>query len=163
MRIFLMVVLSYLALVLQTTVGPSLRIAGAGADLLALEAHAVVLLSNSPYSFLWAGWIGLVHDLSSAGTLGPGMFWFTLSGFLLGKLRQQVYTHHPLVQSLLILLGVGLSLSLLTATRLLLGETGVAWRELYKAVGGGALYTAVVALPLLTIAGRWHKPEPGWT
>lgn len=158
MRALLLVLATYLITVLQCTVCPSLQIGHASPDLLALQAHALVLMSSSPYRFLWAGWLGLLHDLVSPGRLGIAMLAFALSGYLLGKLYRQMYPRHLIIQSLLLLFGVGLGLGVLACLRVLLGESSAAWSELASAVGGAAAYTTALAIPGLLFFKKRCKP-----
>lgn len=161
-RLIAIIGVTYLAVVFQTTVCPSLRVAGATADVLVFEALAVVVLSSSPYSFLWAGWIGLLHDLVSTGPIGPCMFWLTVTGYLVARLRQQLFTEHVLAQSLIVLLGTAVTLAGSSATRLLLGEASGALPEIGAAVCGSAVYTALAACPVLAVVGRFSRSETAW-
>lgn len=160
MRLAFIGAVTYLAVVVQTTVCPSLRVAGATADLLILEALAVVLLSSSPYSFLWAGWLGLIHDLLSAGPIGLCMLWLSVWGYLIARLRRQMYVEHAATQVLVILLGASLTLGTLAATEVLLEGTNGTWTQWGTATVGGGLYTGVVAWPVLAIARRFAGTEP---
>lgn len=162
MRVLMLVAVTYVAVVVQTSVCPSLEVGGATADVLVLEALAVVLLSASPYSFLWAGWLGLLHDLVSPGQLGPCMFWLTVAGYLVVRVRRQLYTEQVLVQAALVALGTSVVLGGVGATRVWLGEASGEWSALIAAAGGGAVYTGVLAWPVFFVAGRWARSEPAW-
>lgn len=162
MRVLMLLGVTYVAVVLQTTVCPSLRLAGATADLVVLEALAVVVLSSSPYSFLWAGWLGLLHDVCSAGRIGPCMFWLALVGYVLARLRQQLFMERAAAQAVLVLLGTGVVLGALSASRMALGEASGAWGDVAGAVCGSAAYTAVLGWVVLGVLGRFSKADSAW-
>lgn len=144
----LLIGLTYLAVVLQTSLCPLIRIHDAAPNLLALEALAVAMVSSSPYAFLWAGWIGLLHDMASADRMGVAMFWFALVGYLVGRVRGQVYTEGFLVRTGVVLAGSSLIAGGLVASTRILGPTGFAWEGLLAQSLGVGGYTAAVAIPI---------------
>lgn len=148
---------TYLALVFQTTLCPLIRIKGVSPDLLALAAMATVLGSRSPYAFLWAGWIGLLHDLASTGRIGVAMFWFALAGYAVTRLRDHVDTGNLLPRAIACLLGSFVAVTGLVATRRVLGDTSAAWDTILAHTVQVAVYTAAVALPfLILLRGRMN-------
>jgi len=151
---------TYLALVFQTTLCPLIRISGAAPDLLALAALVIVLLSSSPYAFLWAGWIGLLHDLASTGRIGVAMFWFAVAGYLMVRIRDHVFTETLLMRWVACVLGSFVAVAGLVATRRLLGDTSAAWATILTHTIRVTLYTGLVAVPFFALLAKRSKPSP---
>jgi rod shape-determining protein MreD len=160
-KVVLALAATYLALVFQTTVCPLIRLGGASPDLLALVALTIVLLSASPYAFLWAGWVGLLHDLASTGRIGVAMFWFAVAGYLITRFRDHVYAETLPARTLACVLGSFVAVAGLVATRRLLGDTGADWATCVSHSIRVAVYTGLVAVPLFVFVGRRVKGKAG--
>ena len=147
---------TYLALVFQTTLCPLIRISGAAPDLLALVALVIVLISSSPYAFLWAGWIGLLHDLASTVRIGVAMFWFAVAGYLMVRIRDHVFTESLLTRWIACVLGSFVAVAGLVATRRLFGDTNAAWGTI---LAHTIRVAQCVAVPFFALLGRRFKPN----
>lgn len=162
MRLVMMaLVATYVALVFQTALAPLMRVFGAAPDLLVLAAMAIVLLSASPYAFLWCGWIGLLHDLASTGRLGVGMFWFALSGYLVARIRDALYAERFWGRSVAAFVGSFVAVAGLVVTRRVLGDTDAQWETILAYPLRVAAYTAIVALPFFAVWGWRARPRAG--
>ncbi|MFW6124825.1 MAG: rod shape-determining protein MreD [Pirellulales bacterium] len=161
MRILLILAVTYVAVVLQIGLCPWLRIADAAPDMLALEALAVVLIASSPYGFMWAAWIGLLHDLVSAGSLGVAMFWFAAVGYAVQRVRDHFYLANSLARAGVVAAGTAVAVAGVVVTQRLLGQTPLEWRAMPLYSAGVGLYTAAVALPIFLLLWSHKQLAPG--
>lgn len=158
----LLIVFVYLAAVVDTALAEVLRVGDVTPDLLALAAIVWVLLVPSRWAFLTAGAVALLADLIAPGRVGVGAAWMLLIGFGLSGLvqharRRRIDRRLPVRLALTAAgltawcLGVG-------ATAGLLGDAALPLLPQLVRSFGAALYTSVVALPVLMVAG-WIPAE----
>ena len=159
MRILFGFLAVYFLTVVQTSICPLLEIYQVTPDLLLLMPAFIVVSSNSPYRFLWGGWIGLIHDLITPGPLGLAMFAFALAGYLITRIQPQLYSQHSLIRFGMISLTIGISIALLTALRILFQDYHYPWAHWPGLVAGVTLYTSTLSVPLILLTAKSKHPH----
>jgi rod shape-determining protein MreD len=156
MSYLLLLAAVYLAAVLQTSLAPAFEVRHVAPDLFALVAIVWQLHTARPRGFIAAAFVGLAHDLTSAGPFGIGLGLFALVGFLVGWLREKVDTSHLLAQLIVIWLAATAIAAGEVAICRLLGETSLTWTTLAVRATSVGVYTTGVALPPLMVIG-WFR------
>jgi len=156
MRILLLVVIVYLAAVVETSLDDVMRVGSVTPDLLALVAVVYVLATRSPRSFLVAGGMALAGDLIAPGRPGVGAAWMLVVGYAVGRLRHHVRLNHFAAQVPVVGLAVACWAAGVAVTARLLGDLPLAWSAIAVRAAGVGLYTAGVALPVLMVLG-WTR------
>lgn len=178
MRWPVFVIVSYLALVLETGLKGMIHVGGATPSLL-LILLVYVGISAPPLTVLWSGAaLGLLYDLSAAvpatgaplHVVGPGVLGFMVAGYATLQIRALVFRNSAItVATAVFFAGILAHLviaALLTARGLAIvpGQAIEGWRAADQLVGRflSLLYTTIGALPL----GRallWSDPWWGFT
>jgi rod shape-determining protein MreD len=165
MRWPVLLVVAYLLLLVQATLGRALTIESAwpgpiGPDLAALLAVYLVLHVRADVdALLSACLLGWLVDLTTAGgagdltVAGPMALGYALGAFVLLQLREGVFRERAVPQILLALLFVVLAHGLWIVLQSILGRAEMSWgdvgRLLIQALGS-AVYTAVL-MPVLHV------------
>lgn len=165
MRWIPFVILAWLLVIVQTTLGRVLTLSGTpigsiGPDLLAIVAVFVALQARSGQDAALAGWVlGLALDLTAAGgvasptVIGPMPIAYALASGLIYWLREAVFRERALIQALLAALfclvahGIWVTAQSLRAAGQM---TWSAYGEVLVQAVALAVYTA-----LLTPLGYW--------
>jgi len=158
MRYVLLLPITYVAAVLETSLGGALGVGQVGPDLMALVAIVWLLADSEPRAFVAAGAIGLVGDLIAPGRVGIGMACFLLVGYAVGRLRTRPWADHFVGRATIVLAAVSLISLGIGCAGCLLGEPSPGlWKIVIRSAGVGA-YTAGVSIPLLMILGWISEP-----
>jgi rod shape-determining protein MreD len=160
-----LVILIYVAVILQTTVGQMLSFVSplgrVAPDLLAIVAVYVALRGARLADVMIAAWaLGMSVDLTmgggpgGAGVVGPMALAYTLAAGLVYKLRDAVYGENFITQGILALV-----FCLLAHVGWLLGQSILAWSAqglggMLVQAFGSALYTAVVTPAVMAVLKR---------
>ncbi len=91
----LLVALTYVAAVANTSIAPRMAVGHAAPDLLAVLAMVWISLAGGDRRFVAAAAIGLAWDLCGGERLGLGMGCFLLAGFGLQFVQLKLAYHHP--------------------------------------------------------------------
>ena len=136
MAILFLMLATYLAAALQTSLAPVIEVRHVMPDLFALVAIVWLLRPAVPHGFVAAGLVGLVYDLTSAAPLGIGLGLYSLVGYSICVLRGKLDGNHLLVQlpivwlaTTIIALGEAAAARLLGETDASLDDAGRASRE----------------------------------
>ena len=173
MRWIPFLILAYLVVLVQTTVGRFLVIRSAGLgnigpDLAALVAVFVALHARAWPDAMLAAWVlGIAVDLTTAGgvgsatVLGPMSVAYALAAGLLFRVREAFFRERAMTQAMLAMAFCLMAHGLWVTSQALLGAGEMAWstygRTLLQAVGVSG-YTALL-MPLahfgLVKCRRW--------
>ena len=160
MAILFLMLATYLAAALQTSLAPVIEVRHVMPDLFALVTIVWLLRPAAPHGFIAAGLVGLVYDLTSAAPPGIGLGLYSLAGYSICMLRGKLDGNHLLVQLPIVVLATTIiALGEAEATRLF-GELTLPWTTLAVRAVGVGVYTAAVALPVLMVVG-W-LPRGAW-
>ena len=178
MRWVPILLLAYVLVVLQATLGDVLTWTGApvgaiGPDLVALAGVFLALHAPTLSDAMLAGWVlGLALDLSTAGSpggataVGPMALGYAFAAAVVFQMREAVFGDRKPTQMLLALLFCGVAHGLWITLQSLLGWGEVSWRDygrLWAQAGALAAYTALL-MPLGYAAmrrlRRWFVSAP---
>jgi rod shape-determining protein MreD len=178
MRWIPILLLAYVLVLLQATVGDVLTWTGApigaiGPDLLAVAAVFLALYAPTLADAMLAGWVlGLALDLSTAGSpagataVGPMALGYAFAAAIIFQMREAVFRERKTTQMLLALLFCGVSHGLWITLQSLLSWGEVSWSgygRLWAQAGALAAYTALL-MPLgyagLKRLRRWFVSLP---
>jgi rod shape-determining protein MreD len=141
-----LILLTYCALVLQTSVRSPLAISGITPVFLPLVLLVVIFFFEGSSALLWAGFIGLLGDCLTPGELGIGMICATCILYL----AQRRLRLRPAESILSVILYGGFTVFglLLTTSkfRTLLNEESIGSVSQFTPVVGTALYTSLIGL-----------------
>lgn len=154
----LLVVVVYLAAVVQTSLVDMLRIGHVTPDLLALTAVVWVLLAPGRSGFLVAGAIVLVGDLIAPGHLGTGAAAMLVVGYGLWRLQARAKLANLGAQLLAVWAAVTVWAIAVGCSGWLLGDVSLSLSTVAARAAGVGLYTAGVALPVLMVVGWIREP-----
>jgi rod shape-determining protein MreD len=157
--LFLMLA-TYLAAALQTSLAPAIEVRHVMPDLFALVAIVWLLRPAGPRGFVAAGLVGFVYDLTSAAPLGIGFGLYSLAGYLICSLHGKLDGNRLLVQLPIVWLTTTIIALGEAAAARLFGDTTLAWTTLAVRAVGVGVYTTAVALPVLMVLG-W-LPRGSW-
>ena len=153
MSYILLILATYLAAVLQTSLAPAFEVRHVMPDLFALTAILWLLLTGRPRGFVAVALVGLAFDLTSAGPFGIGLGLFAVAGYFVTWLRGKLDAKHLLLQLVIVWLATtAIALGEACVARLL-GETTLAWSSLAVRAVSVGVYTTGIALPLLMLIG----------
>jgi len=155
-RIVLLILIVYLAAVVETSLSDVMRVGQVTPDLLALVAVVYALAARHPRAFLAAGAIALAGDLIAPGRLGMGAAWMLVVGYAVGRLHHYVRLDHFTAQVPAVGLAVACWAAGVAMTSKLLGGLPLGWSTIAVRASGVGLYTAGVALPVLMVLG-WSR------
>ena len=181
MRWVLFVILAYLAVVFQATLGGVLSwqseaLGRFGADFLAIIAVFVALRVRDLSDAMLAAWmLGLALDLTTAGgpagtaVVGPMSVSYAAMAGLLYKVREAFFRERVLTHALLVLVFCALTHGLWVISQSLLQMSEVLWSDFWRMLlrtVAVAVTTAVASLavtPVLTMIQPWLLSQPGPT
>ncbi|HEV2973096.1 MAG TPA: rod shape-determining protein MreD [Pirellulales bacterium] len=153
MAVIFLILATYIAAVLQTTLVPAFEVRHVMPDLLSLVAIVWQLLTGWRRGFVATAMVGLAFDLTSTGLLGVGLGLFALVGFAVAWLRTKLDMNHLIVRLAVVWLATtAIAIGEVVICRLL-GETTLPWPSLAVRAVGVGVYTTGVALPLLMVVG----------
>lgn len=147
LRLLRIAVTMWLLVVLQTTLVPPLRIAGVGPDLPLLLVLLLALQEGAAGGALAGFLAGLFVDLNAPQALGVTSLVNALVGFGVGLLGEHLVRNSAptrLVVALAATFVRGLGLVIAT-------EPGDLGHLLFRSVLPGAIYTAVIAVPVIAL------------
>jgi len=156
MREALLVAIGYLLLVLQVTICPAIAVTSAGIqpDLVVLAMVFLALYARSPYAFLGCTALGLARDLAASGPLGPFTIVYTVIGYVLSRLRRNLYRENIVILMLVVLLAAAVSNWAAEALGLVVARQGAnPFHMALKALAVG-LYSALLTPPLFWMLRR---------
>lgn len=164
MRWIPLIIVAYVMVLLQTTLGRILMIhhstvGAVSPDLVALVAVFVALTARSGLDVMLAGWIlGLGLDLTTGAgieastVVGPMPIAYALAGGILYGIREAFFRDRVLTQALLALLFCLLAHGLWVVLQSLLGYRGIGWSELGRVLLQAAMLSVYTAL-LMPLGG----------
>jgi rod shape-determining protein MreD len=153
MAILFLMLATYLAAALQTSLAPVIEVRHVMPDLFALVAIVWLLRPAGSRGFIAAGLVGLVYDLTSAAPLGIGLGLYSLAGYSICVLLGKLDRNHLLVQLPIVWLATTIiALGEAVAARLF-GELTLPWTTLAVRAVSVGVYTTAVALPVLMVVG----------
>jgi rod shape-determining protein MreD len=159
MSLLLLLISTYCAAVLETSLAGVLEVRGVVPDLFALVAMIWMLTGRGSRRFLGAAAVGLAYDLTSGGPLGIGIALFALVGFAIGFVRGKIDANHLLLR----LVTLGLAATAIAASEAviwrLFAETTLSWSTLAMRAAIVGLYTTGVGLPVLMVLGWTRNPR----
>ena len=168
-RPFRLMLLGYLAVVLQTTLVPRMALGPAVPDVL-LVVVVYVGLTAPPYPALLTGWgVGLAKDVTSGGPLGAWAALFLGVAGLVVVLRGRFFLGRTVARALLVgLVAVGVGLLYLAVCALSgAGDAAavegsapvpVCWIGCLGKASADAAYSALLAVPLFKFLYRLRAP-----
>lgn len=157
-RWILLIPLTYVGAVADTSLADAFCIGPVAPDFLALAAMLWLLVLAKPGAFLAVGAVGLVSDLIAPGRIGYGLAGFLVAGYLVARLRARLAPEHLLWHAMFTFAAVAL-VSVLTALgQRLLGEVSLPLAALATRGAGVGLYTAAVSVPLFMIVAWMREP-----
>ncbi len=157
-RWLLLLPLTYVAAVADTSLADVFCIGAVTPDFLALSAMLWLLMVAKPGEFLTVGAIGLLEDLLSPGRIGLGVAGFLLAGYLVARLRVRLAPEHY-AWHVAFTFAAATFVAVLTALgHRLLGETSLPLATLALRACGVGLYTAGISLPLFMIVAWIREP-----
>jgi rod shape-determining protein MreD len=160
MAILFLMLATYLAAALQTSLAPVIEVRHVMPDLFALVAIVWLLRPAGPRGFIAVGLVGLVYDLTSAAPLGIGLGLYSLTGYSICVLRGKLDVNHLLMQLPIVWLATTtIALGEAVAARLF-GELTLPWTTLAVRAVSVGVYTTAISLPVLMVAG-W-LPRGSW-
>lgn len=178
MRWLPVLILSYLVIVLQTSVGRvlTLQVPVVGVispDLAAVVAVFLALRAPSATDAMLLCWVlGLLVDLTAGGGLGAGTvvgpmpLAYALAGGAVSRMREALFLEHALTQFLLVLLFCAFTHTAWITTQAVVNWREVSWSGYFGMLGRmavSAFYAAVLA-PLvhyvLIPRTRWFVTAP---
>ena len=140
------------AVVLQTSLVPSLSIFGQRPDLVVVFALIVGAYEGSSLGCASGFLVGLAVDLYHPPTMGAGAMAGTLAGYLGGKAQVFLDLDVPLNQGAAFAAGLLAHDAVYSIVASLQGEGNMLWLFAGRAFGG-AVYTALVGTACLSAAG----------
>ncbi|MCK4771705.1 MAG: rod shape-determining protein MreD [Candidatus Latescibacteria bacterium] len=140
------------AVVLQTSLVPSLSIFGQRPDLVVVFALIVGAYEGSSLGCAAGFLVGLAVDLYHPPTMGAGAMAGTLAGYLGGKAQVFLDLDVPLNQGAAFAAGLLAHDAVYSIVASLQGEGNMLWLFAGRAFGG-AVYTALVGTACLSAAG----------
>ena len=167
MRFLILILVVYIAAVVDTSPVDVMRVGHVTPDLLVLVAVVWLLTASGPRAFWVAGAVALVGDLISPGRLGVGMAWMLLVGYAVIRLRARFqgatngrgFMWQKLVwQVPCVLVTVTVWASAVGLSGRLLGDVSLPWSTILARAAGVGIYTAGVALPVLMVVGWTREP-----
>ncbi len=136
------------ALILQTTILPFLRIGGVMPDLLLVLVIFTALFYGSLAGGVVGFVVGLTQDLIGGPDLGLGVLSIFLAGYLMGHLGRRVNKDHLLAIFFLVLVGSFLASAVYLLGQGLLDVASLNIRLFWRVAAIGALYNACLAVLL---------------
>ena len=155
-RLVGLVIVGYLAVVVQTTVVPLVSLGAVGPDLLLTVAMFLALFAPK-HPALVGGWIlGLAKDVTGGGPVGAWAVLFLAAAATLIEVRDLLFIQRALTQAaLMAVVALPMNLAYVAARWALAGG-----RPTLTAVGlvvGCAVFTAVVTPPVVWFLGRFRR------
>lgn len=162
MRWVLFLIIVFLMLVIQSTVGRMVAfdvgvVGRVAPDLMAITAVFVALRGPSLLAAMTAAWaLGFAVDLVAVGgvdsptVLGPMSFAYAVAAGLVFKMREAVFSEHAVMQGMLALLFCGVSHLIWVTAQTLLSGAWAYYRSLVVQALVVSVYTA-----LLMPVGYW--------
>ena len=151
MPLILLIVATYLAAVLQTSLVPAFEVRHVVPDLFALTAVVWLLLTARPRGFVAVALVGLAYDLTSAGPLGIGLGLFAVAGYFVTWLRGKLDAKHLLLQLAIVWLATTVIAFGEVFAACWLGETTLTASSLAVCAVSVGAYTTGFTLPLLMV------------
>ncbi len=144
-------ILAIMALTGEVMLTPLLTFAGIAPDF-ALIALAILALGEGAFAGTVGGFaLGLVIDTAAPRLLGLGALCKALAGYLVGRARSRLVVGLPLVEgSVVALMALGHDTLHLIGSSWLAGDAF--FRPLITEVLPSALYTGLIALPMIRLA-----------
>ena len=140
------------AVILQTSLVPSLDIFGQRPDLVVIFALIVGAYEGSGWGSVAGFMVGLLVDLYHPPTLGAGAMAGTLAGYIGGKAQVFLDLDVPLNQATAMIAGLLAHDAVYSTVASIQGEGNVLLLFVGRALGG-AVYTAIVGTVCLSAAG----------
>ena len=153
MKHIALTILTYTALVLQSSVSESLSIGVARPEFLTAVWAVVLLTTTGRTCFLWAGLIGLLDDCLTDQPLGISMIVFVLTSAVVQKVFDPRGKRSPALEPVLLLVTIFPALLLSTTGRAMLSGWSVDASTVLTTEAATAVYSTVLVIGGL-IAGR---------
>ncbi len=160
MRWLSLILIVYVAAVIETSLVDVLRIGPLTPDLLALVALVWLLTETGPKAFVVAGAVAFMGDLIAPGRLGIGAAWMLLIGYGMTRLRTRFPLEHLAWQVPAVAVTVALWGAATGLTGQLLGDVSLSSPTILARAAGVGLYTAAAAVPVLMVTGWVHDWVP---
>ncbi len=156
MSLLFLIIATYTAAVLQTTVAPLMDVRGATPDFFAMVAIIWLLIGGGPRGFVAAALVGLAYDLTAAGPLGIALGVYASAGIVLSWLKDRLDAQHLAIQLLVIAIATILIVGSEATIARISGQTNLTWSTLAVRSVIVGVYTAGVSLPVLMVVG-WFR------
>jgi rod shape-determining protein MreD len=156
MPILLLLLSTYAAAVLQTTIAPVMEVRGAMPDFFALVAVVWLLVAGGPRGFVAAALVGLAHDLTAAGPLGVGLGLFAVIGLAICWLKDHIDARFLPLQLLVTAAAIAAIAACEAAIARLGGQTSLGWSTIAVRAAIVGAYTAGVSLPVFMVLS-WRR------
>jgi rod shape-determining protein MreD len=153
MRWFPVLVLAYIAIGIQAGISGQVRIDGFGPNLGLLVIVFVALSAPREPALLACLLIGAMQDLATKQAPGLYALSYGVIGWLIFGMQNVVYREHPLTHATLALLG-GVISGLIIWIH---GRVPPGPRVSITLLLGTAIYTAILAVPLLLVLQRFRR------
>ncbi|MBI2826773.1 MAG: rod shape-determining protein MreD [Planctomycetia bacterium] len=148
-NVLLLLVLTYLAAVIETAGADVIAVYRAAPSLLAITAIGwTVMGSSTPWRIAHAAVVGLVFDLNGGGHAGIGIAAFALTAFVAMRLRPWFRRQEPVAQAVATAPLVAALMIVVVLGNAIVGEPGAPPSVAVPRATVIALYTSAVSLPL---------------
>ena len=161
-RVVALVVVTFTAILLQTTVFAQMRLLGVKPELLYLVTVVIAVLEGPRDAMLFGFFAGLAEDFFLNQPKGITALTLTLLGYTVGLARQYIVSPSPLVPTIVVAIGTALGVAFYEIVTFLLGQFEAGITYAVKVALLTALYNAVltpILAPLLRRIVEGSRPR----
>lgn len=160
MRIFMLILLPFLSLFIQSTFFSFYSIKGAVPDVLLIFVVFYALLNKSPQATFYGFLCGLLEDLYIGSMIGSNALAKGFTAYVISRLQVQVFKENLLVGILGVFIGTIINIALMVVISLAVQKSMVLDMALLVSIGFQLIYNTFLSAPTYLI--YYNSSRSGW-
>ena len=160
MRLFILILLPFLCIFLQTSVFSFLSIGGVVPDILLIFVVFYAILNKSPAAVTYGFLCGLLEDLFTGSMIGCNALAKGAAAYVISRLQVQVFKENLFVGVLGVFVATIINSFIMLLIFLAIDKSIVLNTTLITGIGYQVLYNVVLAAPVYWIYQR--SSQTGW-